>query len=117
MQELKSISTPTETLTVPKALKGVSGVAYDPLGEALFAISSISSGSQIGAAISKIPEGVHSSDAAWEHHNSGHFSSQEEMKSKESESVDASSTLQKSLSTLRNEICVAASEAYPKDEA
>jgi hypothetical protein len=93
MQELKSISTPTESLTVPKALKGVSGVAYDPLGEALFAISSIKSSSQIGAAISKIPDGVLSSDAAWEHHNSEHLSSQEEMKSKESEGVDASSTL------------------------
>ena len=93
MQELKSISTPTESLTVPKALKGVSGVAYDPLGEAVFVISSINSGSQIGAAISKIPDGVHSSVAAWEHHNSGHLSSQEEMKSKESEGVDPSSTL------------------------
>jgi hypothetical protein len=117
MQELKSISTPTETLTVPKALKGVSGVAYDPLGEALFAISSISSNSQIGAAISKVPDSVHSSDAAWEHHNLGHLSSQEEMKSKESESNDASLTLPKSLTKLRNEIIVAASEANPKDEA
>jgi hypothetical protein len=55
MQELKSISTASELLSVPKALKGVSGVAFDPLGEALFAISSIGSGSQNCAAIEKIP--------------------------------------------------------------
>lgn len=121
MQELKSISTASETLSVPKALIGVSGVAFDPLGEAMFAISSMGSGSEICAAIKKIPEGVHSSDAAWEHHNSALISSQEEMKSKESEEEKATTTTTsnttKSLAALRTEISIAASEADPKGEA
>ncbi len=50
------------------ALKGVGELAYDPLGEAVFAVS-LKIGSSEAAAIKRIPDHVLGSGAAWEHHN------------------------------------------------
>ena len=48
------------------ALSGVSELAYDPLGEAVYAVSLGSGGA---AAIKKIPDNGLGAGAAWEHHN------------------------------------------------
>ena len=52
------------------ALKGVSELAYDPLGEAVFAVTLKSgSGDVKSAAIKRIPDHGLGSGAAWEHHD------------------------------------------------
>lgn len=52
------------------ALKGISELAYDPLGEALFAAFSLKQAGSGGfsAAIKRIPDHSIGEGAAWEHH-------------------------------------------------
>jgi hypothetical protein len=70
-------------------MKGVSGLAYDPHGQALFYLSQGASGSNQCPVIMCQPDQVEFNGAAWEHLNLVHITTQEEMKSKDKEEAPA----------------------------
>ncbi len=96
-------------------------LAYDPLGEAVFAAlsqkgpESEGSNSYSVTSLQRIPDGVSEKSvkglvgASWEHHHEVHETNQEEMKSKALESVSelqttkSSSEKLKSLNSMRND--------------